>query len=102
LRASAAPSSSSLGGGAITKEEAAIKFGASGNATLFVLSGASGQGHETVYSRDRGEIFGIDAGNIVLRASDPAGPALAGGGTVGLGRRLRTAPPSAATRAAKW
>ncbi|HXL76216.1 MAG TPA: molybdopterin cofactor-binding domain-containing protein, partial [Burkholderiales bacterium] len=71
------------GGGAITKEEAAIKFGASGDATLFALSGASGQGHETVYPEIVAGIFGIDAGNIVLRASDPAGPALSGGGTVG-------------------
>ncbi len=71
------------GGGAITKEEAAIKFGASGDATLFALSGASGQGHETVFPEIVAEIFGIDPGNIVLRASDPAGPALSGGGTVG-------------------
>jgi carbon-monoxide dehydrogenase large subunit len=71
------------GGGAITKEEAAIKFGDSGNATLYVLSGPSGQGHETVYPEIVAQIFGIDAGRIVLRPSDPAGPALAGGGTVG-------------------
>src|SRR5204862_504598 len=70
-------------GGAITKEEAAIKFGASGDASLFALSGASGQGHETVFPEIVAEIFGIDPGNIVLRASDPAGPALSGGGTVG-------------------
>src|SRR5204862_216846 len=69
------------GGGAITKEEAAIKFGASGDATLFALSGASGQGHETVYPEIVAGIFGIDAANIVLRASDTAGPAVSGART---------------------
>ena len=64
-------------------EEAAIRFGASGEATLYVLSGPSGQGHETVFPEIVGGIFGMPAERITLRASDPRGPALAGGGTVG-------------------
>ena len=71
------------GQGPIPKEEAMIKFGESGNAELYTLSGSSGQGHETVYPEIVGEILGIPAASITLHASDPDGPALAGGGTVG-------------------
>jgi aerobic carbon-monoxide dehydrogenase large subunit len=71
------------GGGAIPTEQAAIKFGDSGNATLYTLSGPSGQGHETVLPEIVAQIFGIAPENITLRASDPDGPRLAGGGTVG-------------------
>jgi len=68
------------GGGASPKEEAAIKFGASGEAELHVLSGASGQGHETMLPEIVTEILGMPS---VLKASDPDGPPLVGGGTVG-------------------
>ena len=71
------------GGGPIQTEQAAIKFGESGNATLYTLSGPSGQGHETVLPEIVADIFGISPETIVLRASDPDGPRLAGGGTVG-------------------
>jgi len=71
------------GAGAAPKEEALIKFGDSGNATLHVLAGASGQGHETVLPEVVGEILGLSADLITLKASDPAGPPLVGGGTVG-------------------
>jgi carbon-monoxide dehydrogenase large subunit len=71
------------GAGAAPKEEAEIKFGDSGNATLHVLAGPSGQGHETVLPEVIGEILGLDPKSIELRASDPAGPQLMGGGTVG-------------------
>ena len=71
------------GAGAAPKEEAVIKFGDSGNATLHVLAGASGQGHETVLPDVVGEILGLDSSSIELRASDPSGPPLIGGGTVG-------------------
>jgi carbon-monoxide dehydrogenase large subunit len=60
-----------------------IKFGESGNAELYTLSGSTGQGHETVYPEIVGGILGIAPEKITLRASDPDGPALAGGGTVG-------------------
>ena len=71
------------GAGALPKEEAMIRFGSSGNATLHVMSGPSGQGHETVLPEVVGEILGIPADTIILKASDPAGPALMGAGTVG-------------------
>jgi aerobic carbon-monoxide dehydrogenase large subunit len=71
------------GAGAAPKEEAVIKFGESGNATLHVLAGPSGQGHETVLPEVVGDILGLNPEDIELRASDPSGPALVGGGTVG-------------------
>lgn len=71
------------GGGHAPQEQAAIKFGESGNASLYVLSGPSGQGHETVFPEIVAEVLGISPENILLKASDPSGPALMGGGTVG-------------------
>jgi carbon-monoxide dehydrogenase large subunit len=71
------------GQGPVPKEEALIRFGESGNAEIFTLSGSTGQGHETVYPEIVGEILGLAPEAITLRASDPEGPALAGGGTVG-------------------
>jgi aerobic carbon-monoxide dehydrogenase large subunit len=71
------------GQGPVPKEEALIRFGESGNAEIFTLSGSTGQGHETVYPEIVGELLGLAPETITLRASDPDGPALAGGGTVG-------------------
>src|SRR6185503_20013861 len=68
------------GGGASPKEEAAIRFGSSGEAELHVLSGASGQGHETMLPEIVSQVLGVHA---VLKASDPDGPPMVGGGTVG-------------------
>jgi len=71
------------GGGVFPTQEAAIKFGESGEATLHTLSGSSGQGHETVFPEIVAQRLGMDPSRIVLRASDPHGPALVGAGTVG-------------------
>jgi aerobic carbon-monoxide dehydrogenase large subunit len=71
------------GGGENPREEAAIRFGESGNLLLYVNSGPSGQGHETVYPEVVARVLGIAPERITLRASDPHGPALMGGGTVG-------------------
>jgi aerobic carbon-monoxide dehydrogenase large subunit len=71
------------GQGPVPKEEAVIKFGESGNAELYTLSGSTGQGHETVYPEIVGGLLGIAPETVTLHASDPDGPALAGGGTVG-------------------
>jgi aerobic carbon-monoxide dehydrogenase large subunit len=71
------------GGGHAPQEQAAIKFGDSGDATLHVLSGPSGQAHETVFPQIVAEVLGMPAEKIELRASDPLGPALIGGGSVG-------------------
>jgi carbon-monoxide dehydrogenase large subunit len=71
------------GGGHAPQEQAAIKFGESGDATLYVLSGPSGQAHETVFPRIVADVFGVSPEDIQLKASDPSGPVLVGGGTVG-------------------
>ena len=71
------------GAGALPKEEAVIRFGSAGNATLHVMAGPSGQGHETVLPEVVGQILGLDPETIQLKASDPGGPALVGAGTVG-------------------
>ncbi len=71
------------GAGGSPKEEAEIRFGSSGNAELFTVSGSSGQGHETVYPEVAAEILGMDPEKITLRASDPDGPRLTGDGTIG-------------------
>ncbi|HKU47705.1 MAG TPA: xanthine dehydrogenase family protein molybdopterin-binding subunit [Burkholderiales bacterium] len=71
------------GAGALPKEEAMIRFGSSGNATLYVMAGPSGQGHETVLPEIVADVLGLSPTEITLRASDPKGPALAGAGTIG-------------------
>jgi carbon-monoxide dehydrogenase large subunit len=71
------------GGSSHGEEQAAIKFGESGNPSLFVLSGPSGQGHETIFAELVAREFGIPGESISVRPSDPSGPALVGGGTVG-------------------
>ena len=71
------------GGSSHGQEQAAIKFGESGNPSLFVLSGPSGQGHETVFADLVAHEFGISPDSISVRPSDPSGPQLTGGGTVG-------------------
>lgn len=70
------------GGGASPREQAAIRFDASGKARVYALAGPSGQGHETVFPEIVAQVLGMDAGSITLRASDPLGPALAGEGTI--------------------
>jgi carbon-monoxide dehydrogenase large subunit len=71
------------GGAAGIMEQAAIKFGESGNPSLYVLSGPSGQGHETVFADLVATELGIDPEAITVRASDPLGPKLTGAGTIG-------------------
>ena len=63
------------GAGAAPKEEAMIKFGDSGNATLHVLAGPSGQGHETVLPEVVGEILGLDAEEIDAQGERSRRPA---------------------------
>ena len=68
------------GGGLIPTQEAAIKFGDSGNPVLHTTSGSSGQGHETVFPEIVGRIFHLSPEKVSLSAGTPG---LAGGGTVG-------------------
>jgi len=70
--------------GAVGQEEIAIRFTADGELDLFTLSGASGQGHETVFPEIIADILGVGADSVRLRASDPDGPSLSvGTGTFG-------------------
>ncbi len=71
------------GAGGSPKEEAAIRFGASGSIELFTMSGGSGQGHETAFPEVAAQVLGLPAERITLRASDPSGPRLMGDGTIG-------------------
>ncbi len=71
------------GGGGSPVEETAIQFGASGNPTIYTVSGPSGQGHETVFPEVVAEVFGVRPENVTLRYSDPDGPKLRGDGTIG-------------------
>jgi aerobic carbon-monoxide dehydrogenase large subunit len=70
------------GGGSAPKEEVVLKFGDSGNVSIFTLAGPSGQGHETVFPEIVAEVLGMDPEKVILRASDPSGPVLAGNGTI--------------------
>ncbi|HEV2955515.1 MAG TPA: xanthine dehydrogenase family protein molybdopterin-binding subunit [Xanthobacteraceae bacterium] len=62
--------------GGVGQEEIAIRFGADGSLDLFTLSGASGQGHETVFPQLVADILGVASATVRLRASDPDGPPL--------------------------
>ena len=70
------------GGGSAPKEEVALRFGDSGNASIYALAGPSGQGHETVFPEIVARVLGVSPDKLELRASDPDGPALAGNGTI--------------------
>ncbi|MGB8548752.1 MAG: xanthine dehydrogenase family protein molybdopterin-binding subunit [Xanthobacteraceae bacterium] len=69
--------------GGVGQEEIAIRFDANGSLDLFTLSGASGQGHETVFPELVADILGVASEKVTLRASDPDGPPLVGTGSFG-------------------
>ncbi|OGA02084.1 MAG: hypothetical protein A3H35_06210 [Betaproteobacteria bacterium RIFCSPLOWO2_02_FULL_62_17] len=80
------------GGGGLPKDQVAVLFAkdgknagdaSTGDIQLYMASGASGQGHETIFPEMVGKWLGIDANNIVLRAGDPDGPELIGGAAIG-------------------
>ena len=66
-------------GGVVPKDQVALSFGA-GGVTIHSVVTASGQGHETVFPEIVAGILQIDPALVTLRAGDPDGPALAGGG----------------------
>ena len=70
-------------GGGVEPEDGMIRFGEAGNPVLYTVSGASGQGHETVYPEVVARVFGIDAEQISYRGSDPEMSQLKGSGTIG-------------------
>jgi carbon-monoxide dehydrogenase large subunit len=71
------------GAGGSPKEEVDIRFGASGEASIYAMCGPSGQGHETVYPEVMAQIVGVDPERITLKAGDPDGPPVMGDGTIG-------------------
>ncbi|MBV9813368.1 MAG: xanthine dehydrogenase family protein molybdopterin-binding subunit, partial [Acetobacteraceae bacterium] len=71
------------GGGAAPKDQAAIRFTAAGRVHVFTPPTSNGQGHETVFAELVGDWLGIDPDLIDLRAGDPDGPRLIGGGAFG-------------------
>lgn len=71
------------GGRAGAPEEGAVHFDENGNPTVYVVSGPSGQGHETVFAELVAAELGVDPESVTARCSDPAAPKLVGMGTIG-------------------
>lgn len=69
-------------GGGGSKDEVSVEFAADGRMMLYAMSGPSGQGHETSFTRIVADALGIDASRIGYRASDPT-RTLAGNNTGG-------------------
>jgi len=69
--------------GGVGQEEIVIRFDRDGALDLFTGSGASGQGHETVFPALVADILGVASDTVRLRASDPDAPPLVGTGSFG-------------------
>ncbi len=68
-------------GGVAPRDEAAVTVDGDGERFLVhVATGSSGQGHETVFPEIASRVLGIAPERIELRASDPDGPPVSGGG----------------------
>ena len=68
-------------GGVVARDEARITVADGGERFLVhVATGSSGQGHETVFPEIAARVLGIPAECIELRAGDPDGPPVFGGG----------------------
>ena len=71
------------GGGAAPRDEVALRFAPDGRLRLYMAPRSNGQGHETVFAELVADWLGIDPMDIELRAGDPDGPRLVGGGSFG-------------------
>ena len=71
------------GAGGAPIDQAAIRFDPDGSAALYLTSQSSGQGHETVFPLLVATALGLDPAKVILRSSDPDGPALIGSGSFG-------------------
>ncbi|HZT51961.1 MAG TPA: xanthine dehydrogenase family protein molybdopterin-binding subunit [Stellaceae bacterium] len=71
------------GGGGVPKDQVAVRFGADGRITLYNAAGPSGQSYETIFPEMVGQWLGIDPARIDCRPSDPDGPDLIGGASIG-------------------
>lgn len=70
-------------GGGVPRNQAAVRFDRDGNVTLYIAPTASGQGHETVFSEHVAGLLGLDRDEVAVRAGDPDGPPIVGGGAFG-------------------
>ena len=70
-------------GGVSPTDEALIIFEPNGVVVLHEVAISSGQGHETVFPELAARVLQVDPARIILRAGDPNGPALKGGGAFG-------------------
>jgi carbon-monoxide dehydrogenase large subunit len=70
------------GAGGAPKDAVAAKFGGSGHIQLYGVTGPSGQGHETSFSKIVGDGLGVSPDLIRYRAGDPS-KELVGNGTGG-------------------
>jgi carbon-monoxide dehydrogenase large subunit len=86
------------GGGFVAEDQVMLEFKGE-RIRAHVATTSNGQGHETVFPEIVAKKLGVDASRIELRASDPAGPALRGNGTIG--SRSTLAQGSALLRAAE-
>jgi aerobic carbon-monoxide dehydrogenase large subunit len=71
------------GGGGVPKDQVAVRFEKNGRITLFNAAGPSGQSYETIFPEMVGAWLGIDPERIDCRPSDPDGPDLIGGASIG-------------------
>jgi carbon-monoxide dehydrogenase large subunit len=71
------------GGGLAPKDQVAIRFLPDRRLALYSVAGPSGQGHETVFPELVAAMLHLDAGQVMLRAGDPDGPALVGSPAIG-------------------
>ena len=71
------------GGGAAPKDQVAVRFMPDGRVRLYMAPTSNGQGHATVFPELVADWLGIDSDMIDLRAGDPDGPRLIGGGAFG-------------------
>ena len=77
------------GGGGSSKDQVSVEFGADGSMTLYAVTQASGQGHETVFPQIVADALGISAEQIRFHPMPPAAE-LIGNGTGGSRAALGT------------
>ena len=71
------------GGGAVSKDQVALRFAADGSLRLHAVTQNHGQGHETVFPELVAQTLGIPAAQIVLATDDPVATTLIGNGVAG-------------------
>ena len=77
------------GGGGSSKDQVSVEFAPDGKMTLYAVTQASGQGHETVFPQIVADALGIATDNIIFHPMPPAAD-LVGNGTGGSRAALGT------------